>query len=50
MPRFFVDECVASLIADGLRARGFDVLDAKDVCPGNTDERALSLAALQAVW
>jgi predicted nuclease of predicted toxin-antitoxin system len=44
MLRFFVDECVASSI-DGLRAHGFDVLNAKDVCPGDTDDRALSLAA-----
>ncbi len=45
MPTFFADECVARLIVEGLRARGFDVIDAKDVCRGNDDERVLSLAA-----
>ncbi|MFZ1107130.1 MAG: DUF5615 family PIN-like protein [Rhodomicrobium sp.] len=45
MPRFFTDECVASAIVAGLRAKGFDVLEAKDVCAGEADERALALAA-----
>jgi hypothetical protein len=45
MPRFFTDECVASAIVAGLRARGFDVLEAKDVCAGEPDERALAAAA-----
>lgn len=42
---FFVDECVARLIVDGLRLRGFDAIDAKDVCRGDNDERVLALAA-----
>jgi len=45
MPGFFADECVAAQIVDGLRARGFDVADAKDVCQGETDAKALALAA-----
>jgi len=42
---YFVDECVAKAIAEGLRSRGFDCIDAKDVCPGDNDERVLALAA-----
>ncbi len=45
MPLFFADECVAALIVEGLRSRGFDVLDAKQVCQGDSDGRALALAA-----
>jgi predicted nuclease of predicted toxin-antitoxin system len=45
MPTFFADECVARLIVEGLRARGLDVVDAKDVCRGDDDERVLALAA-----
>ena len=45
MPSFFADECVARLIVDGLAQRGFDIIDAKDVCKGDNDERVLSLAA-----
>jgi predicted nuclease of predicted toxin-antitoxin system len=45
MPLFFADECVAALIVEGLRSRGFDVVDAKEICQGDTDERALALAA-----
>lgn len=44
-PPFFVDECVARQIVDGLRLRGFDIIDAKDVCRGDDDERVLALAA-----
>ena len=45
MPLFFADECVAALIVKGLRSRGFDVVDAKEICQGDTDERAVALAA-----
>ena len=45
MPNFFADECVARLIVEGLLRHGFDIIDAKDVCKGDTDERVLSLAA-----
>jgi predicted nuclease of predicted toxin-antitoxin system len=45
MPLFFADECVAALIVEGLRSRGCDVVDAKEICQGDTDERALALAA-----
>jgi predicted nuclease of predicted toxin-antitoxin system len=45
MPLFFADECVAALIVEGLRSRGFDVVDAKEICQGDSDERALALAA-----
>ena len=45
MPTFFADECVARLIVDGLRNAGLDVVDAKDVCRGDDDERVLALAA-----
>ena len=45
MASFFADECVARLIVEGLVQRGFDVLDAKTVCKGDTDERVLALAA-----
>lgn len=48
MPTFFADECVARLIVDGLRTRGFDIVDAKDVCQGDDDDRALALAAAPA--
>ena len=44
-PAFFVDECVARLIVDGLRLRGFDAIDAMDVCRGDNDERVLAMAA-----
>jgi hypothetical protein len=42
MPTFFADECVAQAIVDGLRRRGLDVVDAKEVCRGDSDERVLS--------
>ena len=45
MPAYFADECVARLIVEGLLARGFDVIDAKDVCKGDSDDRVLALAA-----
>jgi predicted nuclease of predicted toxin-antitoxin system len=45
MPLFFADECVARLVVVGLVERGFDVIDAKTVCQGDSDERVLSLAA-----
>ncbi len=45
MPIFFADECVAALIVEGLRSRSFDVVDAKEVCKGDSDDRALALAA-----
>ncbi len=35
MPKFFADECVAALIVEGLRDRGFDVADAKKICQGD---------------
>ena len=44
MPTFFADECVAGAIVDGLIQLGFDVVDAKDVCRGDSDERILALA------
>jgi predicted nuclease of predicted toxin-antitoxin system len=44
MPAFFADECVARAIVEGLVQRGFDVVDAKDVCRGDSDERVLALA------
>jgi len=44
MAIFFADECVARTIVDGLIERGLDVVDAKDVCRGDSDERALALA------
>ena len=43
-PSFFADECVGHSIVGGLKARGFDVVDAKDVCRGDDDERVLALA------
>ena len=36
---------MAALIVEGLRSRGFDVADAKEICQGDTDERALAMAA-----
>ena len=44
MPTFFADECVARAIVEGLIRQGFDVVDAKDVCRGDSDERVLALA------
>jgi len=44
MPTFFADECVARAIVEGLIQRGLDVVDAKDVCRGDSDERVLALA------
>lgn len=46
MPSFFADECVAGRIVAGLRRHGLDVADAKEVCQGDTDDRALALAAM----
>ncbi len=45
MPAFFADECISTKIVMGLRQRGFDVAEAKDVCKGDTDKIALSLSA-----
>ena len=45
MTRLFVDECVAGLIVTGLIERGFDVADARKLCRGDSDDRALALAA-----
>ena len=45
MQAFFADELVARLIVEGLTELGFDVLDAKMICKGDTDERGLALAA-----
>ena len=42
---FFADECVASAIVEGLIQHGLDVVDAKDICRGDSDERVLALAA-----
>jgi predicted nuclease of predicted toxin-antitoxin system len=39
------DECIAAAVVAGLRRHGLDVLDAKDVCRGDDDERVLALAA-----
>ena len=44
MPTFFAYECVARAIIEGLLQRGFDIVDAKDVCRGDNDERVLALA------
>lgn len=44
MTTFFADECVARTIVEGLVHHGFDVIDAKDVCRGDSDERVLALA------
>ena len=44
MPRLFADECVAALVVEGLAAHGFDILDAKTVCQGDSDDHALALA------
>ena len=45
MPAFFADECVAGLIVQALKEGGFDIVDAKTVCRGDSDDRVLSLAA-----
>lgn len=45
MTPFFADECVARLIVDGLRDAGYDVVSASQECPGDSDDRALALAA-----
>jgi predicted nuclease of predicted toxin-antitoxin system len=45
MALFFADECIAARIVNGLHALGFDIVDAKEVCKGDNDERALALAA-----
>jgi predicted nuclease of predicted toxin-antitoxin system len=45
MPAFFADECISTKIVTGLRERGFDVAEAKDVCKGDPDKIALSLSA-----
>ncbi len=44
MATFFADECVARTIIDGLIQLGLDVVDAKHVCRGDSDERVLALA------
>jgi len=44
VPSFFADECVARSIVEGLIQRGLDVVDARDVCRGDSDERVLALA------
>jgi hypothetical protein len=44
MPSFLADECVARAIVEGLIQRGLDVVDAKEVCRGDSDERVLALA------
>jgi predicted nuclease of predicted toxin-antitoxin system len=44
MPGYFADECVARLIVEGLVQRGCDIVDAKDVCRGDADDRVLALA------
>jgi predicted nuclease of predicted toxin-antitoxin system len=45
MSTFFADECISTRIVEGLRERGFDVIEAKDVCRGDPDKVALSLSA-----
>lgn len=44
MPAFFADECIAKAVVDGLAQRGFDIIDAKDVCRGDSDDRVLAFA------
>jgi predicted nuclease of predicted toxin-antitoxin system len=44
MPSFFIDECVSSILARMLRDKGFDVVEAKDICRGEVDERALAVS------
>jgi predicted nuclease of predicted toxin-antitoxin system len=39
-----MNECVARAIVRGLIERGLDVIDAKNVCQGDSDERVLALA------
>ena len=45
MVLFFTDECVAGMIVEGLRQRGYDVASAYDLCRGETDNSVLALAA-----
>lgn len=45
MVLFFADECVAALIVDGLRQRGYDVVSAYDLCRGEPDSKVLALSA-----
>ncbi len=44
MPAFFADECISTKIVRDLRERGFDVIEAKDVCQGDSDSIALYLS------
>jgi predicted nuclease of predicted toxin-antitoxin system len=44
VPTFFADECIARTIVEGLIQCGLDVIDAKDACRGDSDERVLALA------
>ena len=42
--RILVDECMPKRLVAGLRARGHDVVWARDVCAGNDDSLVLGLA------
>ncbi len=45
MPAFFADECISTKIVEGLRERGFDVAEGKNVCRGEPDGSVLRLSA-----
>jgi predicted nuclease of predicted toxin-antitoxin system len=42
---YFADECVAAEVVLELRGAGLDVVHAKEVCPGASDQEVLRLAA-----
>lgn len=42
--RFLADECVAVRIVERLRAEGFDVVKAADICPQDEDDLILARA------
>lgn len=44
MVRLFIDECVGAQTVDRLRAAGFDIVRAADVCLSEDDERVLAEA------
>ena len=44
---FFTDECFSGRIVIALKAAGFDVVRAADVCPAGNDETVLAFAHAQ---
>jgi predicted nuclease of predicted toxin-antitoxin system len=42
---YFADECVAAEVVLELRSAGLDIVHAKEVCPGASDQEVLRLAA-----